>query len=386
MAIRKTASGKWEARWRTPDGNMRGKAFTQKKMAERFLRDLEVSKDRGTYVEPSLGRVTLSEWWGRYQETATNLRASTRSTYTTMMTRHVLPTLGNKRIAAITRMDVEAWVGKLAQEGVGAPTIRAAHITLRRVLETGVTAGVIGVNHAKGVQTPKGQSSEMRFLSPQEIDRLANTVPSRYRALVLFLAYTGLRIGEAAALRLDSLNLLKGTVRVVEAYSVVNGNMILGECKTKGSKRAVSIPRFVCEELARHLEQFPPGPNGLVFAGEQGAALNRNNFRGRVWLKACEEAGLVKPWPRVHDLRHTSVALAILAGAHPKQIQARAGHSSIVMTMDTYGHLFPGEDQDLADRLDAIGRGDSDVVRMWSAEREENVLPLNSQVSSSSGG
>lgn len=365
---------------------MRGRVFAQKKSAERFIRDLEVSKDRGSYVEPSLGRTTLAEWWVRCEETATNLRASTRSTYTTMMTRHVLPHLGSKQLGSINRLDIEGWVGRLHQQGVGAPTIRAAHITLRRVLETGVRSGVIGVNHAKGVQTPRSKASEMLFLSPSEIEKLADAAGPRYRALVMFLAYTGLRIGEASALRMDNLNLLKGTVTVVEAYSVVGGNMILGECKTKGSRRAVSIPRFVCEELAHHLSQFPPGSGGLVFAGPNGAPLNRNNFRGRVWLKACEEAGLSKPWPRIHDLRHTSVALAILAGAHPKQMQARAGHSSIVMTMDTYGHLFPGEDQGLAERLDAIAREQSDVVRMWSSDSEADVLPLNSQVRRTSGG
>ena len=83
-----------------------------------------------------------------------------------------------------------------------------------------------------------------------------------------------------------------------------------------------------------------------------------------------------KPWPRVHDLRQTSVSPAIAAGAHPKEIQSRAGHSSITVTLDRYGHLFPGMDEQLADKLDDIGRsGGPVVVKRWS-EDKSTVIPL----------
>ncbi len=144
----------------------------------------------------------------------------------------------------------------------------------------------------------------------------------------------------------------------------MNGQPVLGETKNKKS-RVVTLPRFLVDELYRHLEQYPPGPSGLVFAGPKDAPLNRTNFRNRIWLPALKAAGIAQPWPRVHDLRHTAVALAIATGAHVKEVQARAGHSSITVTLDRYGHLFPGQDEALAQRLDDLHSG-AVLVQSWS--------------------
>lgn len=114
----------------------------------------------------------------------------------------------------------------------------------------------------------------------------------------------------------------------------------------------MTLPGFLKEGLARHLEVFAPRPDFVFTASESGPSTD--NFRLRVWLPAVEASGIDRPWPRVHDLRHTSVALAIAAGAHPKEIQARAGHSGIMVTMDRYGHLFAGMDEALALRLDEL--------------------------------
>jgi integrase len=173
-----------------------------------------------------------------------------------------------------------------------------------------------------------------------------------HSVLVYFLAYTGLRIGEAAALRVDNLDLLRREVRVVESVSIVNGRAHVGPTKT-GANRVVTLPRLVVIELERHLAAYPPA-RGLVFGGPRGSYLNRHNFYNRVWVPARAGAGLPDPQPRVHNLRHTAVSLAIKTGAHAREIQARAGHSSKAITMNTYGHLFPGADLELADRLDQL--------------------------------
>jgi integrase len=124
--------------------------------------------------------------------------------------------------------------------------------------------------------------------------------------------------------------------------------------KTEGSRRQVSIPAFLAEELARHLAtQSLSSDDDLVFTAPQGGPLSRTVFRNRVWVPAVRKAGIERP-PRFHDLRHTGVAMAIKAGAHPKTIQAWVGHASIKTTMDVYGHLYDEAEQELADRLDAI--------------------------------
>jgi integrase len=174
---------------------------------------------------------------------------------------------------------------------------------------------------------------------------------SEHRALVLLGAYGGLRIGELAGLRRRRVDLLRGTVDVAEIVVEVRGKLFIGPPKTRAGRRTVGLPRAVVEELAAHLG--PVGPaDAHVFTAEKGGVLRPSNFRTKVWLPAVQAAGLAPLRP--HDLRHTAVALWIAAGANPKEVSVRAGHTSVAFTLDRYGHLFEGHDQELRDRLDAM--------------------------------
>ena len=93
-----------------------------------------------------------------------------------------------------------------------------------------------------------------------------------------------------------------------------------------------------------------------MFPNQGGRPLNGPSFRGNIWVRAVDRAGIA-PGLRPHDLRHTAVALAIAAGAHPKVIQARMGHASIGVTLDRYGHLFPEHDAEIAVSLDRLRAG-----------------------------
>lgn len=192
----------------------------------------------------------------------------------------------------------------------------------------------------------------MRALTAEEIWTVAGAVPARDRALVILLGLCGLRIGEAAALTVDDFDFLRRSVRITKAASEVAGKILVGPTKT-GANRAVALPRIVVEELAAHLAAYPPGPKGLIFGRLGGGYLRRNAWRRRVWVPAVKRAKISDPLPRPHDLRHTAASLAIQAGAHPKAIQAMLGHSSITVTLDRYGHLFPSLSESLADAVDA---------------------------------
>ena len=137
----------------------------------------------------------------------------------------------------------------------------------------------------------------------------------------------------------------------------------------------MTLPRFLWEELARYVEGREAGPDDLAFVNMAGKPINRVVFRASVWQPALKRAGVAQPWPRVHDLRHTAVAFAIQVGAHPKEIQARAGHSSIQITMDRYGHLFPGQDEALAERLDQLAHSwpESSIVSVETAQPEKGL-------------
>ena len=108
---------------------------------------------------------------------------------------------------------------------------------------------------------------------------------------------------------------------------------------------------FLRDALNEHLVTFGcPESDGLVFTVPSGSPLRNSNFAGSIWHPAIEATGLPSNL-RIHDLRHTAVALMIAEGAHPEKIKRHLGHSSITVTMDTYGHLFPAEDDVIADRL-----------------------------------
>jgi len=168
------------------------------------------------------------------------------------------------------------------------------------------------------------------------------------RTLVLVAVSTGLRWGELAGLKRHRLDLLRRRLDVVETLVEVSGRVSFGQPKTLRSVRTVSLPRQAVDALAKHLV----GHAGeLVFTSPEGAPLRRHNFHRRVWEPAVRAAGLT-PAPRFHDLRHTHVALLIAGGAPMKAISERLGHSSIVITMDRYGHLQPDVDDALIRALE----------------------------------
>lgn len=117
----------------------------------------------------------------------------------------------------------------------------------------------------------------------------------------------------------------------------------------------MGLPAGVAELLAEHLVTYSgPGEDGLVFPNRAGNPIHPSSFNTAHWKPAKAQVGL--DGLRFHDLRHTAVALAIAQGAHPKAIQARMGHSSVQVTLDRYGHLFPELDADIADGLDKTFR------------------------------
>ena len=190
----------------------------------------------------------------------------------------------------------------------------------------------------------------MRLLNGVEVAELTAALPDRYGSLAIVAAYTGLRWGELAGLRVGDLHMLRRRLTVRSTLVEASGQPLrLGPPKSTASERTITLPRFVVATLARHLEVHPPGDE-MVWTTERGGLLRRGSF-GRIWRKAV--AGSVGPPCRVHDLRHTHASWLIADGEHPKAIQTRLGHGSISVTMDRYGHLMDGLDDQIAVRLDA---------------------------------
>ena len=202
----------------------------------------------------------------------------------------------------------------------------------------------------------------MRFLTARQVEELAAAIDPRYGLLVRFAAYTGLRAGELVALRVRHLNLLRGRCEVGESATEVDGRLVWGPTKTY-ARRTVHLPRFLCDQLAAYLAERPHGPDELVFTAPQGGPVREQKFVAGIFKPAAARAGL--PYRlRFHDLRHTCASLPIAQGASVKAVQAQLGHASATVTLDRYGHLFPDELQQLADRLqDAYADAITDPAR-----------------------
>jgi integrase len=141
---------------------------------------------------------------------------------------------------------VRRFMSDLNTNGVGATSVDSVHRLLRRLLAVAVKDRRIAFNPVSGIQAPRAPREEMRYLSAEEVTRLASEIPTRYEVLILTLAYTGIRIGEAAALRTRNVDLMRRRIHIVEAASEVDGVRIVGETKTR-QRRTVSVPPFLSD-------------------------------------------------------------------------------------------------------------------------------------------
>jgi integrase len=350
--IRKAKSGNgWEARYRDPLGHERARTFRTKREAEQFLGRQSADIQRGDYLDPRLARTTFEQWANEWLATTVHLKPKTQASYESILTHRVLPVFGRARIAAIEQVDVRRFVAELVDDGDAPGTVRNTFNVVRLVFATAIGSGAIRANPCAGVRMPKSKRSEMLFLEARDVLRLANAMTPRFRTLILFAAYTGLRAGEIGALRVGRLDLLRGTADVRESLADVKGHLVFGPTKTY-AHRTVRLPRFLCDKLGAYLTGRPNSPEDLVFTGRNGAPLRHNNFYVRQFKPAVKRSGLPAAL-RFHDLRHTCAALLIAQGAHPKAIMERLGHSSIQVTLDRYGHLLPSLDEALTDGLEA---------------------------------
>ncbi|HEX2893654.1 MAG TPA: site-specific integrase [Marmoricola sp.] len=219
------------------------------------------------------------------------------------------------------------------------------------------------------MRLPRVARKEPVFLTHEQVDRLAEACVG-FELFIRLLAYTGLRWGEATALQVKRVNLMRRRLEVVRT-AIDLGEVTYGTPKTH-QYRSVPIPRSIVDELAQHVAGKEP--DDLVFTSPHGAPLRNHNFRARVFTPAAKAIGVPHLTP--HDLRHTAASLAVQAGANVKAVQRMLGHASAAMTLDVYAGLF-GDDLDaVADRLDeAAAKARADYLRTRAAESD--VLPID---------
>jgi integrase len=337
--------------WRDPNGKVRTRTFSTAADAKRYAREVEHRKDRGEYVDPAAGSITLAGAFEHMMATATHLRPATRALYEVHGRLYLAGgALGDRPIRSIGKADVRGFLAELSKTK-NAATVDAVKRLLHRTLEVAVEEDRIGRNPSHGVRVERSRRREVRFLTEAEVGAIAETVPHRYRTLVWTLALSGLRIGEASALRVK--NVTESSIRVVESSAEVGGRKVTGPTKS-GRERTVDIPPELRKMLREHIATYSNSfnRNALVFTGPDGGELRQNAFRKRVFQPAAERAG-IEPMPTVHDLRHTSASFMARAGFSLLEAAGQLGHSTVTMTA-RYSHIFPSERQEKAARLGAL--------------------------------
>ena len=308
--------------------------FPTKADAHHWLASVETDIIRGTWQDPTLGRITIAEWSDRWMATKLpTVRRATADQYEYILRIHIVPHLGHREIGSITPSEVQAWLAMLHRDSGLAPnTVAKVYRLLKNLLGGAVDLEMIPRNpcRLKGASTER--PPEIEVATPEQVSALANAVGDRYRALVVVAAYGGLRWGELAGLQRRHIDLERGVVIVEQKLSEVNGVLEITAPKTAAGRRSVALPSMAVDELERHMGQHVEAPpTALVFTSDEGDYLRRSNFRRRIWLPATEKVALIGF--RFHDLRHTGATLAkvggVAAGASLRRSRERDGRRGL---------------------------------------------------------
>src|SRR4051794_23353734 len=232
----------YEARWREPDSRQRKRSFKKKSDAERYLTTIESSLLTGGYVDPSRSKVTIGEYAEQWMAGRTRLKPKTVASYRSLLNNRVLPRWADVRLDRITYEDVAAWVSDMATK-VSPSTTRQAYHLLTSMLDEAVKGRRLPSNPASGVELPRLPKVHKRYLSHEQVTILADECGPE-GVVVLMLAYTGIRWGELAAIRVGRVAPGARRVHIAEAMSEVNGRVIFGPPKTHAD-RWVAVPGFL---------------------------------------------------------------------------------------------------------------------------------------------
>ncbi|HLM07501.1 MAG TPA: tyrosine-type recombinase/integrase [Blastococcus sp.] len=364
-SIAKRPDGTYRPRYRDASGREHARHFKRRVDAQRWLDSVTASMVRGDYVDPDRSRLTVGTWSRTWLAGRSHLKPKTLESYLSLLRTRVLPTWEDVPLSRISHAEVAAWVASMRAEGLSASRTRQAYHVLTAMLDDAVRDGRLGRNPAARVNLPRLPNTDRRYLTHAQLAEVAEGA-GPHRLLVLLLGYTGLRWGEATALRVRRVDLMRARIEVAEAVADVNGRLIFGSPKSH-ARRWVPVPRFLRDDLAAHLAG--KAPTDLVFPSSVGTPLRVQSFRRGHFDRATAAAGVPGLVP--HELRHTAASLAIASGASIKGVQSMLGHASAAMTLDRYGHLLGDELSAVADRMDAARadslrtrRGLSDVPRI----------------------
>lgn len=355
---------RWRARYVDEGGQEHAKGFHRKVDAQAWLDDITSTIVTGTYVPPAAGQIMVASIHKGWSASQAHVSSKTKATRRSVWNSRVEVQWGNVLVVDVKPSAVRAWVAAMVADDVGTPTIENAFGLLRQILGAAVEDNRIARNPCDGVKLPKRHHADRGYLSHRQVAALATAVDYAPE-VVRFLAYTGLRWGEMAALRVQDFDMLRRRVNISRSVTEVNG--LDWKAPKAHERRSVPFPAALAEELSSLM--VDKGWDDLVFTDQRGGVLRNSNYRSRVFaiaVKKCQKTDDTFPSVTPHDLRHTAASLAVSAGANVKAVQRMLGHAKASMTLDVYADLFDDDLDHVADRLDAAIQATADALRTAS--------------------
>lgn len=357
---------RWQVRWRDESGRQRKRNFSKRdgKNSERdasaFDAKMKAALDAGTALDLAAGKMLVREYAAFYRRDLLN-RNSTAERLDRVFRLHVDPLpLGRLHMAQVRPSHMRAWVKDRSQ--VLAPsTLAVVWSNLTSMFNAAVTDRVIGVSPCAGVKLPGVLRHDHYIPGAEQVHTLGAELPQRYAAVVYLAAACGLRGAEITGLELDAVDFLQREIDVRQQLVCVTGvEPYLGPPKTRGSVRTVEMPAVVIAALAQHVELFPPREveiwdrtdsdqrkhhqrlARLLFVTLAGRPIHRATW-AQLWAPAARKAGIPKG-TGLHCLRHYFATLLIHHGAGVKRVQLALGHSTPMITLNTYAGEWPDTD------------------------------------------
>lgn len=356
-AIYERANGHWQAQI-SIDGRRLSRSFPSKKECLLWIKEITQQKEEGLSFLSA--NISLAEYLNQWLTSIKpNLRPKTWLQYEGIINNHLSPYLGRVKLIDLKPATLQALYTKKLEEGRGSRTVQLVHAVLHRSLGMAEKQGLIGRNPASKVEKPTIKRKEMAVLSDGEIRQMLFYAQGKQIGAILQLAVTtGMRQGEILGLKWSDVDWASSTIRVQRQLQRISGmGFVFPQPKTQSGVRTVQIGATTLKMLMAHkdAQDSQLGPEGnkqnLVFTSSIGTPKEPRVVHHE-FKRILAEAHL--PNMRFHDLRHTAASLMLMSGMQLIRIARQLGHSRPSITLDIYGHLIPGLENEAAQRLDEL--------------------------------
>lgn len=302
-----------------------------------------------------------------FDDKAPRLKERSIMTKRTLIETKILPYFGDKQMNEITAVDIIKWQNALLNQEYKPTYLRMIQNQLTALFNHAERFYDLKDNPCKKVdKMGRANAKELNFWTKDEFEVFIQCFTEEeemYRIIFLMLFWLGCRVGELLALTESDIDLEGGTVSISKTYFRRNKTDYITAPKTESSNRKITIPQFLQREIKQFLDrQYELMPEERIFPITDRAIQKK--------MKQKTEQAKLKPI-RVHDLRHSHIALLIEKGMQPLVIAQRVGHDSVNTTMNIYGHLYPNKQKQVADLLNAEATGEleNNLVDMETEKR-----------------